>query len=341
MKYFVFNKALDYQRGKGSNIAFDNTGIWIKEPLGGLPGVFLSRIMDAGEQGTVWHRMKAVTEAGNNMAIFIKLYGTDSLEAARQAWSDPEASKGFLQLERKDPEDALLWEIKARYLWLSVTLWGDGEKSPKLCFLQLYFPKQSWAKYLPEVYQGRGAQNPFLERYLAVFQTMYEEMEENIRGEAGLLDLPASKGGAFQWLTGFLGLERSYGFETNRLKAYLSQGAECFKRRGTRRGIVELVKAYTGGPAWLGEWENQDLPGRINLYVPEQSAASMENYQSLLKLVREHMPVDMELRIVILRPYVRLGRHTYLGINSRLNTYKQAALDGLSMVNMSIVGGRK
>lgn len=104
---------------------------------------------------------------------------------------------------------------------------------------------------------------------------------------------------------------------------------------------MELVKAYTGGPAWLGEWEDQDLPGRINLYVPEQSAASMENYQSLLKLVREHMPVDMELRIVILRPYVRLGRHTYLGINSRLNTYKQAALDGLSMVNMSIVGGRK
>lgn len=341
MKYYVFNKALDYQRGKGTNIAFDHTGLWIKEPLGGLPGIFVSRILDAGEQGTVWHRMKAVTEAGNNMAVFIKLYGTDSLEAAKQAWPDKEASKRFIVLEQKDPEDVLLWEIKARYVWFSVILWGDGDKSPKLCFLQLYFPKQSWVEYLPEVYQSRNSQNPFLERYLAVFQTMYEEMEEAIRGEEKLLDLTASKEASFQWLTGFLGLERIYGFKTDRLKAYLSQGAECFKRRGTRRGIVELVKAYTGGPAWLGEWENAELPGLLNLYVPERSAASMEDYQSLLKLVREHMPVDMDLCIVILRPYVRLDRHTYLGVNSQLNTYKQAALDGLSMVNMSIVGGTK
>ena len=38
----------------------------------------------------------------------------------------------------------------------------------------------------------------------------------------------------------------------------------------------------------------------------------------------------MEVNLVVLKPYIFLSRYSYLGINSVLGQYRQAALDGFS-----------
>jgi len=48
-------------------------------------------------------------------------------------------------------------------------------------------------------------------------------------------------------------------------------------------------------------------------------------------------PAHMECRIVALKPYIFLGQHSYLGINSVLGQYKAFQLDGLCAVPFSIV----
>ena len=50
-------------------------------------------------------------------------------------------------------------------------------------------------------------------------------------------------------------------------------------------------------------------------------------------LVDDTIPANMECNIVVIRPYLFLDHHTYLGLNSVLNKYKPFDFKNQAMVN--------
>lgn len=82
-------------------------------------------------------------------------------------------------------------------------------------------------------------------------------------------------------------------------------------------------------------------PYKFQVIVREQDVPTVREYQTLLKIIREVKPAYMETDLIVLKPYIFLDQHTYLGINSVLGEYQNMSLDGASMLSFSVLGDDK
>lgn len=360
MNYFIFNKDMDYRRGTAVNLHIEGGRLSVENPEPGRPGMFLSRVLDSREKENRWHRLVMEAELGDNMAVYMDLYATDSqtevrrIESRRQelkeAWEQagtgglyPQEALQVLdsvkRLSARNPRDILLHQVQGRYLWISMTLYGNGSGSPVIHRLQVDFPKETWLEYLPEIYQGEKGE--FLERYLSIFQSVYDDMGRKIRHSAAYMDIQAASPEFLLWLSRWISTGSSHLWRPERLKEYLKEGASVYKRLGTPQALVRIVEIYTGFTPYLAEPGPGGNPHLFCLYIPEEAVASPREYQALLRIIREGKPADMEVQVIALKPFVFLDQDTYLGINSVINEYGEGVLDGGSSIPYAVLGGRE
>lgn len=348
MKYLLFNKESDYRRGRLENLVFRERELVLKDCGAKRAGRFLSRTLDSGEQGTVWHRMVMDARIGENMAVYVSFYATDSrvqADEVERIWRNGERDLAQMEprmaeirkLEIRNPGDILLHDVQGRFLWLGMTVWGNGTGSPAVRTVQIYFPKEVWNRYLPEIYQGKNQE--FLERFLAVFQSLYEDFETRIRKDLSWLDLLSVDREMLDWLAGWIHVENGHLWTEDHLRRYLSEGAALFGQRGTARGLIRMVEIFTGETPYLVEMEPGNDPHRFTLFLKESVVADARSYRAVKRIIREGKPADMEVDLVPLRPYFFLDQDTYLGINSRLNGYGPAVLNSESAFDFAILGG--
>lgn len=369
LKYFIFNKVRDYEGGCMSHMRYDCEGIWADASAPGGRSGFISQILDSREADTPWHRLTFETIGGTGTPYRVTVFAADSLvlpggEMDAVALLEEESLSFEEKLERMECfvkkrvsgfSDLLLFEVRGRYLWIAVEIYAQGSPPPKLGGFQIYFPRQSWMRYLPEVYQASD-RDQFLERYLAVFQTLYETMNDRIRGIPGLLDVDRTQGEYLVWLAGWLDIAGSQMWNTSQLRQLLRQAVELYRMRGTREGIRRMIRLYTGGEARIVEHHQLDPYRRdensrqaltrlygssadqISIVMEKTYVPDQETYHALLRVIEEMKPAQIEVDLVILEPYMYLGGHTYMGINSAFGAYRDVKLDGLSMVSFSALG---
>ena len=192
LKYFLFNKKSDYLRGFISNMEYGDDGLYIGKERH-RKSVFISRVLDSGEDEMNWHRIK-IQMRGQDSGYKVFVYTSEKEQISYNqqiyTWtsfihSDDislEEKRGFMEpyckKEVYDMDDLLIHEVTGRYLWIVVELFAQSTQSciSEIC---IYFPKQSWIYYLPEIYQKEDAKTTFLERYLGIFQTLYEDIDAN------------------------------------------------------------------------------------------------------------------------------------------------------------------
>lgn len=346
MDYYLFNKEQDYQRGQYENVAFDEGRL--KLLRAGQPGHFLSRTLDSWEKETVWHRLLVHSTVGGNMAVVISVYATDS-EAAKLMTEEQAARHMSLesrmaamsameQLTVRNPQDLLLHQVKGRYLWIGMTLWGDGAQGPEVSLVQIFFPRESWNQYLPEIYQT--GESEFLVRFLAVFQTLYDRLEREIRGSARLLDLQSAPPESLRILGDWLHVDNSHLWTIEHLRRYLERGAGTYENRGTAAALERKVEIFAGEKPMIQEGIWGEPAYRFRIFLSEQAVPDQKTYLALGRIIREGKPADMEADLIILRPWTVLGQHVYLGVNSYLNDYQEAVLDGQAMMGSAMFGGK-
>lgn len=344
--YFILNKTSDYEGGYLKNAVYVNRGVEILNSASEGPGIFFSKLLDSGVGGNDWHRLRADLRMGDNMAVEVAVYTMDSEEGHRRIQEllrgervEPDEklkqTEGFCRCRFHNPEDVLLFEVSGRYLWLSVIMWGSHAGGPWIGNLQVFFPKRSWTSYLPEIYQGR--KGSFTDRFLGIFQTIYEELETDIRNNPAMLDIAAAEDRMVIWLAEWMDMDNSFSWRTDRLRLYLADGAAVFADRGTKRGLKHMVRMYTGAMPYLVEPEERS--GEFLLLISQSAVPSPKEYQALLRVIREGKPAHMKVRLIVLRPFVFLNRNTYLGVNSCLNRYSQAAFNGSSELGLVRLGG--
>lgn len=374
MKYFVFNKTSDYTRGYTEHLTAGARGLSSKPGFFGR-AVFFSRILDSGKEGTIWHRMTGKRLKDGSAAIRISFYTADELvlETQEERVDLREVIRGrnlsvsekkmrlqpFLRKELTFGTDMLLHSLEGRYLWFLLEIYPQTEEAVELGEFMISFPAQGWTGYLPELYQREMGNNSFLDRYLSIFQSLYDDLGMQIREIPKCLDPETAKGEFLEWLARWLDIEDPYMWNERQLRFLLEHALEFQAARGTRRGIELFVELYTGEKPFVIEWQDwasyrdasaygkllgelyADNPGSFAVLVQEACIPAYQDYQTLLRILDQIKPVQMEANLIVLKPYIFADGYSYLGVNSVLGQYEEAALSGNSRLAFATVAGEE
>lgn len=244
----------------------------------------VTRRFDAEDPETEWHRVRLDRDvSAPGTQVRLRYHATDDPDAAPDDvdWTD---------LRRADPTDALLGDARGRYLWVRLELLGSESASPVVSSLRVYFPRQSYLRYLPAVYREDPASEAFLERFLSLFESVFVDVGEDIAGVTRYLDTYGIPADYLDWLEGWLAVETDETWSETSRRNLLAAAPDLFKRRGTRAGILAVLEIYLDGtdppvPSWTGarERESERLDALVDRgrLTASEAAAALADYEEL------------------------------------------------------------
>lgn len=364
-KYFIFNKKQDYERGYGENIEIFSTGIRIKDLSKGS-GYYITRLLDSRERMMAWHRFLLGKVSTEESSIELFFYSSEEKSMSYQGrevdiesfLKDPfisvdekiQNTESFLVKRCFAKEDILLKEVTGRYLWILIQLNGREGISPEIHSMQAIFPKETWLEYLPEIYQNGQENTSFLERYLGIFQTIYENMTEQITEVPRHMEVSIAERKFLLWIAEWLAVDDKYLWNEEQLRYLLKHAMSLYRKRGTVSYLQEIVKLYTGRRPYIVEFHqlqpyrsnekqevilNQlygDNPYLLTIIVDTLGGNINEQYRVLCHMIENAVPANVKSNVVVLRPYIFLNQYSYLGINSVLEKYQPLKLDGFATI---------
>lgn len=368
MKYFVFNKTSDYERGYGEYMAYCSTGLSVKKDCLGR-ATFWSRILDSVSDGNRWHRLTCNVPRAKDAIVRISLYTSDelvfeegdkSLDIKKMLRSEQltlsrkkEICRPFLRKQLPLAPDILLHGLTGRYLWFLLEVYPQGTEQIEIGDFMVSFPAESWTADLPELYRRDMGNDSFLDRFLAIYQSIYDDISGQIKEFINCLAPGATGKDMLYLLADWMDVDEPYIWTEKQLRYLLAHIKEFSETRGTAKGIEMFVELYTGEIPFVIEcqdWEAfrdsydglfarlyKDEPYSVTVLIREECIPTYKDHRALLRMLEQVGPVQMEIRLVVLKPYIFADGYSYLGVNSVLGQYEGAALDSGSKLNFTAI----
>lgn len=369
-KYFLFNKESDFRRGYLQDMVVCDGGVCPEEGSG-KKGIFLSRLLDSGQAGMDWHRLRLKGRQSDQSSFRLSIYATDEREIGYEGrlWDLDEfiRSDGIdigKKLETVEPlrrlqavgtDDLILHDVQGRYLFLLLEMYRQHDMQ-NIRDIQIFFPRQSWRDYLPEIY-AKYDEDGFLDRFLCIFESLQDDLREEIAATTGRFDRDSGVREYLDWLAEWIGIRDSYIWSDEQLRTLIRDGISLYKKRGTRAGIIELLTLYTGEEPYIVEHhqiadfkDNKEQaemmrrlygnrPDFFTVLIKEERIDSPWKKKTVMRLVDSFKPAHMDWQLIVIRPYTFVGEYTYLGVNTVLGSYSGLKLDGHSAMSLSILEG--
>lgn len=263
-----------------------------------------AHLIDSGNQATVWHRLYAEARLPAGCGFIAWLATTadpvpdgatdwhphvfgDIPEADLPAGAVPHAAWERLPSElpghpglgawgAPQPGRAGLWTalvqrssrrvraLAGRYLWVRLSLYGNGRDSPEIAALRIHGPRFSYRDhYLPRLYRetefGPAADAPmsplapqstpadFLERFLGNVEGWLTVLEDRVAAAHLASDPDVTAEPALDWLGGWIGVAFDAALPAPRRRDWLRRAADLARFHGTRRGLLLALDLASGG----------------------------------------------------------------------------------------------
>jgi phage tail-like protein len=130
-------------------------------------------------------------------------------------------------------------------LWLGVWFRGDGTGTPAVSQVRAEYNQQSYLEHLPAIYREPGC-GDFLRRFLALFESFFEEQEAAIAALVRFFDPYAAPARHLPWLASWLALELDQDWPESLQRGAVAKAFERSARRGTPAGLRESLLAFAG-----------------------------------------------------------------------------------------------
>jgi phage tail-like protein len=238
-------------------------GLWSVSTCGSFvpAGMLISSTLDSGIEGCAWHRigLDASVPDGTTIEVATQTADTDiwakptsaPFQPASFSYSSADTASS-VSLTGKNP-DCLVQSRPGRYLRVRVKLQSNGVKSPVLRRVRVYFPRESYLQYLPAVYQEDDESRLFLERFLSIFQSTFDGLDQNIDDLWMMFDPKSVPDKWFSWLAQWVALPINPLWTDVQRRVALKKAGAVYPQRGTAAGIEELIKEYCDVDARLVE----------------------------------------------------------------------------------------
>ena len=171
----------------------------------------------------------------------------------KPALSPRQSAPGANDPERHGPHEFLIHSREGRYLWVKVELAGDGYTTPAVASIKLDYPRSSYLNYLPAFYSSQDDGRRFLEAFLSVVQTAWDDLSCELSNFARYFDPKAVPAGEpLGYLAAWLGLKLDGSWTDEERRRLLVAEPKAAERRGTVAALRESLTAVLrnlAGPA--------------------------------------------------------------------------------------------
>ncbi len=142
--------------------------------------------------------------------------------------------------------------------------------------------RSSYLDHLPGIYRD----NQFLGRFLLIFESILGPIERTVDNISQYFNPDLTPPECVAWLGSWLGLVLDERWPEERRRGLISSAVELFQWRGTRRGLSEFVRLYSG-----------ITPEIVELSLSEVSAAPDRAFRFTLRL-RVPPGVDLDRALI-------------------------------------------
>lgn len=273
------------------------------------------RRLDGERQGNVWGRLflDVRLTKGSICAVYGMASDRDGLteEEEGRRWQK-EFHLG------NNCRHILLDSLRGRYLWLSMELLYAGEEQIREMYVES--PGRVFLEKFPEAYREGG---DFLCRYLAVFSSLYSDLDRKITEAPELLKVSEAPEKLLDLYLEWMGMSTEDRYYPEEIKRKLLMQLYWLNRRkGTRQAFIRLTEIVLGEPAAVIEQE-----GRRILVLVRQKRIR-EQAELLLRLLQEFKPARSSVRLVFPGESAYLDDAAYLDMGSACYAWPDAVLDG-------------
>lgn len=252
-------------------------------------------------------------------------------------------------------QDILLHELEGRWVYLCVCAAVQETEECVLRGIRLEFPKYSFTRYFPEIYQD----SDFFTRYLAVFQSMYLDLEKRVDDVPLALDYESADGERLEALASWLGIDTAGGiFGPEQLRELIRSSALYQGGKGTRAALESVVELACGVRPRIVEhfqWSKKPVTAARRKLYEELYGEDSNAFCVILDLTGRAQPLPVSEaqldalidaysmlgvrhKLVFLRRCSYTDTHCYLGVNSCLSTPETASVDGVRLGGYFTVG---
>ena len=102
--------------------------------------------------------------------------------------------------------------------------------------------RSSYTKYLPAMF----ADSDFMGRFLMIFESVMAPLENVVNNLAYYFDPDATPEELLPWLASWVNVALDESWPVERRRALVRSAVQLFQWRGTRRGLREYLRVYTG-----------------------------------------------------------------------------------------------
>jgi len=215
-------------------------------------GSLMTEIFDGKEPNCVWHRL--MFDGCVSSETKIEVYSRTANEKDEidiSEWKkEPEPylrSSGselpFINRQTSKVKGLGTWELlfqrsKARYLQLRLDFSGNGQRTPRISALRIYYPRFSYLEqYLPAIYRDDPQSASFLDRFLANIEGFYTNIEDRIAAAQMLFDIRSAPVESLDWLADWLGIALDPAWTNEKRRLFIKRAGDFFQYRGTLRGL--------------------------------------------------------------------------------------------------------
>jgi len=330
------------------------------DPEGAFRGTYTSKCIDSKEQNTRWYRFMLEGSFPSGTKVEFRYHISEKLLQEKELKELPESEweeglPGSSAVQGEEKRDALfLTKQEGRYLWFRIILTGTEKLSPVISSITIFFPKFSYLDYLPSVYRDDSANRDFLDHFLAIFESLFLEIDFKIDYLSKWFDAAGTPPEFLEWLGSWVGADRGREESSARKKVpeakqreFISRAVSLYRERGTREGLENLIFFYTGKkpiiienlPVSCKEEKsgNESIKENLLYFPPEASLLNRlfggegfsfvvlfkeklekADLELIRDIIEEEKPAHTTYKIKVLEPWFYLDGYTYLGINTRL-----------------------
>lgn len=304
-------------------------------------GCFITKIIDSGKTQMEWNDITIQYNEAVNSKIYVCI--SDAYDELIKVTRLTKSKQ--MQYIKQNANivstyhHALLYDdyTRGRYLICMVEIFAKQKQDIVIEEIHFTYPKINFVEYLPAIYHNQL----FLEQYIAIYQSLYLDIEKESVEFVNQLDVFTADDTMLLFLATWLGMDSRL-FKKEDLRRYVAMYAILHPLKGTKEYFEKLVEIYCGTRGYVIEYDDEtciyanNQVGKHVFSLDTHTFALLipihhyEDKRYVEEMILKEVPLTLTCKIIWLDEESCFDQYCFMDYNSYITDSKIDDLQGHS-----------